>query len=160
VANDLLLDTGGLVSLPDRRQNRHEEFIAIFESWTGEVVSTEAVLTEVTHLLSRVRKGTGACPEFFLQDGAVLVPSSSSALARVKTLMRKHGNLPMDYADATLVVLAEDLDTSQILTSDSATSPFTDETEETVIRFALNSQHAVPECGPAHLPTTGGPDRR
>lgn len=118
MANELLLDTGGLVSLLDRSQHRHEEFVAFFESWTGEVVSTEAVLTEATHLLSRVSKGAEACLDFFLQGGAVLVPSSISTLARAQTLMQKYSNLPMDYADATLVVLAEDLDSGTILTTD------------------------------------------
>lgn len=38
------------------------------------MVSTEAVLTEATHLLGRVRNGRKACVEFFLDGGAVLVP--------------------------------------------------------------------------------------
>ena len=118
MANELLLDTGGLVSLLDRRQSRHKEFVAFFEGWTGEVVSTEAVLTEATHLLSRVSKGADACLDFFLQGGAILVPSTVTTLARAKLLMQKYGNLPMDYADATLVVLAEDLDIGRILTTD------------------------------------------
>jgi len=118
VVSELLLDTGGLVSLLDRRQQHHEEFVVFFESWTGEVVSTEAVLTEATHLLSRVSKGANACLNFFLQGGAILVPSSTSTLARAQTLMQKYSNLPMDYADATLVVLAEELDTGTILTTD------------------------------------------
>ena len=119
MANELLLDTGGLVSLLDRRQTRHLEFVAFFENWTGEVVSTEAVLTEATHLLNRVSGGADACLDFFLRGGAILVPSSANTLARARTLMQKYSNLPMDYADATLVVLAEDLDTQQILTTDN-----------------------------------------
>jgi predicted nucleic acid-binding protein len=118
VSNELLLDTGGLVSLLDRSQRRHTDFLAFFESWTGEVVSTEAVLTEATHLLGRVSGGTTACLDFFLKGGAILVPSSSQSLQRCRQLMRKYRSLPMDYADATLVVLAEDLDTGLILTTD------------------------------------------
>ena len=119
MANELLLDTGGLVSLLDRGQRRHEEFVTFFENWTNEVVSTEAVLTEATHLLGRVSNGANACLNFFLQGGAILVPSTASTLVRTQKLMQKYSNLPMDYADATLVVLAEDLDASQILTTDN-----------------------------------------
>lgn len=95
------------------------EFLAFFESWTGEVVSTEAVLTEATHLLARVSGGATRCLDFFLQGGAILVPSSSQSLRRTRELMQKYQSLPMDFADATLVALGEDLDTGLILTTDS-----------------------------------------
>lgn len=118
MANEILLDTGGLVSLLDRSQPRHDDFVELFEGCNSELVSTEAVLTEATHLLSRVNKGAASCLDFFLQGGAILVPSSPSALVRARELMQKYDDQPMDYADATLVVLGEDLDTGQILTTD------------------------------------------
>ena len=46
----------------------------------------------------------------------VLVPASLSSLTRAKRLMEKYPNLPMDYADATLVCLAEDLSVPEIVT--------------------------------------------
>ncbi|MFQ5547108.1 MAG: type II toxin-antitoxin system VapC family toxin [Gammaproteobacteria bacterium] len=118
MSNELLLDTGGLVCLLDRSQRRHAEFVAFYEAWSGEVVSTEAVLTEATHLLGRVSGGATACLDFFLAGGAILVPSSLQSLGRARALMQKFQNLPMDYADATLVVLAEDLDTGLVLSTD------------------------------------------
>jgi len=118
VARDLLLDTGALVSLLDRSQSRHRDFLDFYERWNGSVVSTEAVLTEATHLLGRLRGGATACLDFFLRGGATLVPSSRGALERCRGLVDKYSDLPMDYADATLVVLAEDLDTRRILTTD------------------------------------------
>jgi len=48
----------------------------------------------------------------------VLVPTSLSSLKRAKRLMEKYHNIPMDYADATLVCLAEDLSISEIVTFD------------------------------------------
>ncbi len=118
MSDEFLLDTGALVSLLDRRQPRHAEFLAFFEGWEGEVVSTDAVLTEATHLMGRVSGGPAACLDFFLKGGAILVPSSSQSLQRSRELMLKFQSLPMDYADATLVALAEDLDTGLILTTD------------------------------------------
>jgi hypothetical protein len=55
---------------------------------------------------------------FVLDRGAVLVPPSEQALARAELLMRRYVDLPLDYADATLVVLAEDVETPHILTLD------------------------------------------
>lgn len=115
---ELLLDTGALVSLLDRSQARHQEFVQFFGAWDGAVASTEAVLTEATHLLGRVPGGAAACLEFFLRGGATLVPTSGDALARCRALMGKYSDLPMDYADATLVTLAEELGTNMVLTTD------------------------------------------
>lgn len=82
------------------------------------MVSTEAVLTESAHLLSRTHGGIEACLDFFLMGGAALVPLSQSALVRCRQLVHKYADLPMDYADATLVSLAEELETNLVFTSD------------------------------------------
>jgi predicted nucleic acid-binding protein len=118
VAGELLLDTGGLVSLLDRSQSAHTQFARFFSEWTAPVVSTEAVLTEATHLLGRVSGGRRACLDFFLSGAAVLVPTSATSLRRCRELVDRFADLPMDYADATLVALAEELDTNLVLTTD------------------------------------------
>jgi hypothetical protein len=82
VAGELILDTGGLVSLLDRSQSGHAAFAKFFAGWNGPVVSTEAVLTEATHLLGRVAGGPAACVRFFLEGGAVLVPSTGIGTSR------------------------------------------------------------------------------
>jgi uncharacterized protein len=118
MAGELLLDTGALVSLLDRSQNLHLQCAEFFVSWRGSVVSTEAVLTESTHLLGQVPGGREKCLEFFLSGGASLIASSPSSLRRCKVLLKKYGDLPMDFADATLVVLAEELGTDLVFTTD------------------------------------------
>jgi predicted nucleic acid-binding protein len=118
MAGELLLDTGALVSLLDRRQRRHAEFVEFFEAWSGPVVSTEAVLTECTHLLGDADGGRTACADFFLEGGAALVPTTLASLRRARQLLGQYGDLPMDYADATLVVLAEELGTDLVFTTD------------------------------------------
>jgi len=57
MAGELLLDTGALVSILDRTQAHHLKFARFFEAWDRPILSTEAVLTEATHLLGRVRQG-------------------------------------------------------------------------------------------------------
>lgn len=118
MAGELLLDTGALVSILDRSQMHHEKCVRFFDGWDGPVVSTEAVLTEATHLLGRVRNGRKACAEFFLDGGAVLVPATVPSLRRVRDLLDEYADLPMDYADATLVVLAEEIGTDLVFTTD------------------------------------------
>jgi uncharacterized protein len=118
VPSELLLDTGALVSILDRSQNRHREFSEFFAAWTGQIVTTEAVVTESTHLLGRVSGGAIACLDFVLSGGALLIPTSTAALRRARQLMQRYADCPMDFADATLVVLAEELGTDMVLTTD------------------------------------------
>lgn len=118
MAGELLLDTGALVSLLDRSQKGHRRFATFFAEWDGPVVSTEAVLTEATHLLGGLSGGREACVDFFLSGGARLVPATAAALRRSRDLVGQYADLPMDYADSTLVVLAEELGTNLVFTTD------------------------------------------
>ena len=82
------------------------------------MLTTEAVLTESTHLLGRVEGGALAPLRFVLEGGAVLVPGSTEALERAEAVMRRYLDVEIDYADATLVVLAEDAGTEHVFTLD------------------------------------------
>ncbi len=117
MSRDLLLDTGALISLLDQDQPRHLEFTIFFESWKGSVVTSEAVLDEATILLRQVPGGAAACLEFFTRGGATLIPPSLDSLQRCQTLLQDYAELPMDYADATLVALAEKLGTNVVFTT-------------------------------------------
>jgi uncharacterized protein len=118
VGGELLLDTGGLVSLLDRSQQTHEACAAFYATWKGPVVTSEAVLTESTHLLSGIRGGAIACIDFVLRGRVLVAPSTQISLARCRSLMDKYSDLLMDLADATLVVLAEELNTDLVFTVD------------------------------------------
>jgi predicted nucleic acid-binding protein len=114
----VLLDTGPWVALIDRSEQGHRECASWLESFEGELYSSEAVLTEVLYLLSFSVKAQTAAIDFVLNQAVTLVPSSLESLKRVRQLMEKYYNLPMDYADATLVCLAEDFLIQDIATLD------------------------------------------
>jgi predicted nucleic acid-binding protein len=118
VPGELLLDTGALIGVLDRSQSVHRDCAAFFESWNGPVVTTEAVLTEASHLLSGFRSGPSICVEFILRAGILLIPSTDLSLRRCKALLDKYADIPMDFADATLVVVAEELNTDLVFTVD------------------------------------------
>jgi predicted nucleic acid-binding protein len=118
MAGELLLDTGAFVALVDRSARQHADCVSAFEKWTGPVVTTEAVLTETLYLLGPSWEPQRICLEFFLRGAFILVPSSKKTLERVAVLMREYQDLPMDFADATLVVLGEDLGTDRVFTLD------------------------------------------
>ena len=118
MAGELLLDTGAFVALVDRSERRHPECVAALEAWSGAIVTTEAVLTETLYLLGPQWSAQKFCLEFFARGAFLLVPSSQASLKRVSVLMERYRNVPMDFADATLVALGEELHTDAVFTLD------------------------------------------
>ena len=118
MAAELLLDTGAFVALVDRSETRHLECVQALEDWSGPVVTTEAVLTETLYLLGPRWRPQEICFEFFLRGAFVLVPLSATSLKRGAALMKKYQDVPMDFADATLVALGEELDSNKVFTLD------------------------------------------
>lgn len=114
----VIMDTGPWVALIDRSESRHHECVTWLKSYKGEMVSTEAVLTEVLYLLDFSVFAQSAALDFVLTGTVTLVPSSLGSLALVKRLMTKYHDLPMDFADATLVTIAHDLGVQDIVTFD------------------------------------------
>jgi len=118
VAAELLLDTGAFVALVDRDEKLHDDCVAALEQWNGPVLTTEAVLTETLYLVGPEWRAQKVCLEFILRGAFQLMPSSTKSLQRVAFLMERYRNVPMDFADATLVVLAEELETGCVFTLD------------------------------------------
>lgn len=118
MARELILDTGPFVALIDRSETLHLDCVQALESWTGPILTTEAVLTETLHLLGPGWAPRSACLGFVLRGAVLLAPASLESLRRVAILMEQYADLPMDYADATLVALAEEADTDRVFTLD------------------------------------------
>jgi predicted nucleic acid-binding protein len=114
----MLLDTGVFVALIDKSERNHERCVIFLREFKGKLFTTEAVLTETIYLLGPSIKAQRACVDFILKGGATLIPQSVESLSRASTLMTKYEDIPMDFADATLVSLAEELDVADILTLD------------------------------------------
>jgi len=102
----------------DRREREHHRCVQTLQEFAGRLISTEAVLTETLWLMSGLHDGPRRCAEFVRRGAVALVPISPKALGRVVDLMEQYRNVPMDFADATLVVLAEDLDLDNVFTLD------------------------------------------
>lgn len=118
IGGSVLLDTGPLVAILHREDRHHQRCLEVFEAFRGLLLSTEAVLTEAMHLLGRVPGGQQDCLEFFIRGGATLVPATLGSLRRCQSLMMQYADAPMDFADGTLVALAEETGIREIFTLD------------------------------------------
>ncbi len=114
----LLFDTGVFVALLDKSEKNHERCVAFLKEFKGKLFTTEPVLTETLYLLGPSIKAQRACIDFLLKGGATLIPQSKESLSRASALMEKYEDIPMDFADATLVSLAEEIDVVEIFTLD------------------------------------------
>ncbi len=115
---DILMDTGPWVALIDRSEKKHKECSEWLEQFRGKMFSTEAVLTEVLYLLNFSYEAQAKAIDFVLTGTVMLIPLSVENLEKARRLMLKYKDIPMDFADASLVVLANDLKISHIATLD------------------------------------------
>ena len=113
-----ILDTGPWVALIDRSETRHGECVQWLKHFSGKLYSTEAVLTEVLYLLNFSIKAQIAAIDFILEAIVEIVPADLQSFQRSRDLMKKYSDLPMDYADATIVCLAIESRIQNIVTFD------------------------------------------
>ncbi|MFI5337050.1 MAG: type II toxin-antitoxin system VapC family toxin [Opitutales bacterium] len=114
-----LLDTGPLIAALNRRDPYHQRCAAALASHTGDLLTTGAVVTEAMHFLGGEPNGAETLAGF-LADAQVGIRDCFGAddLQAAARLMKKYADTPMDFADATLVLLAEESGCNQILTLD------------------------------------------
>lgn len=115
----VLADTGYWLALANRRDRWHEAAVAITRQLDEQLVVTWPVMTETCHMLLS-RFGTTAVLGFLEQVATNVDVHEIGAehVDRLRALMMKYRDLPMDLADASLVVAATDLGTGRILSTD------------------------------------------
>ena len=113
-----IFDTGPWVALIDRSESRHLDCVQWLKNFRGCLYTTEAVLTEVMYLLNFSTEAQLAALDFIVQSIVEIVPADIKSTQKAKTLINKYSDLPMDYADATLVCLASETGIQNIVTFD------------------------------------------
>ena len=114
----VLLDTGCIVGLLDRSERHHARCKQALAAVSGPLVTCEAVIAESCHLL---RHHVGASDAILenVDRGVFRLPFRlDESSDDVRKLMKRYARVPMDFADACLVVLADALGTGRILTLD------------------------------------------
>jgi len=117
----VLLDTGPVVALLDAADERHGFVQQAFAGLPRgrPFVTTGAVVTEILFLLQGCPEGARRAVAF-LEDAKVRVEDVFAApqLRAAAILIEKYADVPMDFADATLVLLADFYGTGDIVTLD------------------------------------------
>ena len=114
----ILVDTGCIVALLDRSAQHHRQCAETISSLDAPLVTCEAVIAESCYLVRNLAGAATAILEN-VERGVFLVPYRLAGSAgAVSRLMHKYADVPMDFADACLVHMAENFKTGRVLTLD------------------------------------------
>jgi predicted nucleic acid-binding protein len=113
-----LADTGALLAYLDAADLWHERCRLAFGQFRLPLITSTAVLTELFHLVGDTPREVDITWKFVRSGALSLAPISDRDLPEIESLMSKYHHRPMDYADATLVHLAQRESLSTVFTID------------------------------------------
>ncbi len=115
----VLVDTGLIVAILDRRELHHSDCLAFVENSHDVLVACDAVIAEACHILRRLN---GAARDLLtdIEVGRYMTEYRlRERTSHLQRLLAKYADVPMTLADACLVDLAKIHNTGRILTLDS-----------------------------------------
>jgi predicted nucleic acid-binding protein len=117
--NICLLDTGPLVAYLNTRDPAHEVSARALNRFSGQLITTNAVVTEAMFFAIEDSRGPVQLLDFIESSGTKVVDyCQPNHLKNAVKLMQKYTDTPMDFADATLVLLGDALQQNKICTLD------------------------------------------
>ena len=122
--SSILIDAGPLIALFDSSERRHKPIKAFLKKHPYRYVSTLAVFTEVSHMLDFSVNAQRDFYEWVMCKGVIISDINQNDMPRLVELTGKYArhpkdaNLPMDFADATLVITAEKTGIKEIISLD------------------------------------------
>lgn len=116
----IIVDTGFWLALANSRDHHHPLARTHLQGLQEPLVTTWPVMTETCHLLLKRlgHKAHVAFLEGYSRGAFSVYDLRESHTARLVFLVKKYRDLPMDLADASLVILAEELGSGRILSTD------------------------------------------
>ena len=114
----ILVDTGPLVALFDRKDAAHDRCSNTLKGLREPLKTTTPVLTEAFCMLGPASRQADRLRDFIERGGLSVWFFDDGSLTRAFELMEVYTDHPMDFADASLVVAAESLGTRKVFTVD------------------------------------------
>ena len=116
--NSILLDAGPLIALFNAKDRHHRGIKTFLKEHPYRYVSTLAVFTEVSHMLDFSTMAQRDFYEWVMCKGVIISDINQNDMPRLVELTAKYADLPMDLADATLVITAEKTGIREIISLD------------------------------------------
>ena len=116
---NILIDAGPIIALFNKNDKYHEKIKNFMKNYDGKLISTWPVVTEVSHMLDFNIQTQIDFLTWIKLGGVVVENLEKEDLNRIIELSKKYSDIPMDLADASLIVLSEKMKIKQIITIDS-----------------------------------------
>jgi len=114
-----LIDAGPIIALFNKNDKYHKKIKNFLKKYNGKLTSSWPVITEISHMLD-FNVQTQIDFLTWIQLGGLNIEAiESEDIGRIIELSLKYSDLPMDLADASLVVLSEKMSIKKIITIDS-----------------------------------------
>lgn len=114
-----IIDAGPLIALFDRDDAYHSRIVASVRTYSGRFVSTWPVVTEAMHILRRFQLNQLSLLQWISSGGVQIANLDTAELPEMMALFGKYADVPMDFADCSIVQLAAKSGIHDIFTIDS-----------------------------------------
>lgn len=114
-----LIDAGPLIALFDKDDQYHQKIELFIHDYKGHLVTTWPVITEVMYMLQFNVNAQIDFLQWLARKAIKIMPLSLDYIERFIELLKKYSDLPMDFADGSLIVVSELLNIKNIITIDS-----------------------------------------
>lgn len=116
----ILVDAGPLVAIIHADDQWHESCVSALKKFREPLGTVWPVFTEAMYLLGFSRKAQDGLWEMWGRKAFAMLSLDDSDAPRMRELMRKYRDRPMDLADAALVRVAEREKIRRVFTVDRA----------------------------------------
>ncbi len=117
-AYGVLVDAGPLVAIMNRRDRDHDICVGVLKKIEQPLLSTWMSITEAMYLLDFSVDAQNALLEMIERGFLTILEIGALDLPAIRTLIKKYGDQPVDFADATLVHVAMREELCDIFTLD------------------------------------------
>ncbi len=114
-----LLDAGPLIALFDKSDTHSLRVQTFFKNYPGKFYTTWPVITETMHFLNFNPNVQSDFLKWLQRNPLIISPQDKTSLEKIRTLILKYQNIPMDLADASLLLISEEEGINNIVTLDS-----------------------------------------
>lgn len=113
-----ILDSGPVVALFDASDKHHQASKNWLKTVKLPLVSNLAMVTEAIHMLDFHHQAAADCLAW-LEQAVTLDRETVDDWPRIRDIFRRYHDLPADFCDASLVALAERINTRTVATFDT-----------------------------------------
>jgi len=114
----IVIDSGPLIALFNGNDRYHEQAVRFIQNLQGNLYTNIAVITEVVHMLDFSQQ---AQQDFltWVEQAVIIDQGTVEDWESIIQLLQKYADLPADFADASLIVLCQRLNTLDVASVDS-----------------------------------------